>query len=121
MVNTIDREFLKKRVHEIRGDITQKPDASIVIPVNAQGDLETVRTVLSDIVRYSGSNTFEIILMINNYPEDAVPTAVIEEYESLGIVVDAKPSVRRPGEAVGFTARIHGVRAATTEIVLLFD
>ena len=35
------------------------PDASIVVPVNAQGDLENVLTLLDDLGRYEGPHEFE--------------------------------------------------------------
>jgi hypothetical protein len=64
---------LKKFFTERRGDPNKLPDASIAIPVNAQGDLETVLTVLNDIAQYTGSHTFEVILAINNYPDGQEP------------------------------------------------
>lgn len=99
---------------------SKEVDASIVIPVNAQGDLSNVVQIIDDCSRYDGENHIEIILVINNYdPSD--PPVEIEAYANRGINVVAIPSVRRPGEAVGFSARIPGVRAANSETVILFD
>lgn len=96
------------------------PDATIVVPVNAQGDLENISRLLSDICGYTGSHRLEVRLVVNNFPEDH-PPAAIEDLRAMGIEVEAIANVRRPGEAVGFTARIPGVRAARSEAVLLFD
>jgi len=57
---------------------------------------------------------------VNNYDKDAVP-AEIELFRSMGIVVAATPSVRRPDEMVCFSARMTGVNAARTDYVLSFD
>lgn len=105
---------------ERRGNVDKRPDASISIPVNAQGDLETVLGVLGDIAKYKGKHTFEVVLAINNYPEGSEP-AEIEMFRAMGIVVAPTPSVRRPSEAVCFSARMTGVRAASTDHLLLFD
>jgi hypothetical protein len=111
---------LKKFFTERRGDPNKLPDASIAIPVNAQGDLETVLTVLNDIAQYKGSHTFEVILAINNYPDGQEPPE-IEIFRDMGLLVAPTPSVRRPSEAVCFSARMTGVRAASTDYLLLFD
>ena len=120
MIKPSNYEQLKRFFHEQRGDPTKVPDASIAIPVNAQGDLETVLGVLNDIARYKGRHTFEVILAINNFPEGEEP-AEIEFFRSMGVVVEPTPSVRRPEEAVCFSARMTGVRAAQTDYLLLFD
>ncbi|MEO8356040.1 MAG: glycosyltransferase [Chloroflexota bacterium] len=113
-------EQLKTFFLERRGDRSTLPDASIAIPVNAQGDFETVLGVLGDIAKYKGAHTFEVILAINNYPEENVP-AEIELFRSMGVLVEATPSVRRPEEAVCFSARMTGIRGANTDHLLLFD
>ncbi len=113
-------EQLKTFFLECRGDRSKLPDASIAIPVNAEGDFETVLGVLGDIAKYTGAHTFEVILAINNYPEENVP-AEIELFRSMGVLVEATPSVRRPEEAVCFSARMTGVRAANTDYLILFD
>ena len=120
MIKPSNYEQLKRFFHQQRGDPTKIPDASIAIPVNAQGDLETVLSVLNDIAKYKGRHTFEVILAINNYPEGEEP-AEIEFFRSMGVVVEPTPSVRRPEEAVCFSARMTGVRAAQTDYLLLFD
>lgn len=96
------------------------PDLSIVVPVNAQGDLQNVLRLASDVARYRGPATLELILVINNYPAESPPRE-IESFRELGIRVIAVPDVRRPGEAIGFSARIPGVRAARSEYVILLD
>jgi hypothetical protein len=99
---------------------TLTPDASVVIPVNAQGDLDNVRNLLGDLESYDGTHGIETILVVNNYDADRPPSAEIAELEKRAKVV-AVPNVRKPGEAVGFSARIPGVRAAASEVVVLFD
>lgn len=97
-----------------------RPDVSVVVPVNAQGDLGNVRTLLGDIARYGGPHSVETVLVVNNFPEGQVP-AEVERLERVASIVLAIPSVRRPGEAVGFSARIPGVRAASADHVVLLD
>lgn len=94
--------------------------ASVIIPVNAQGDLDNVLTVLSDLCWYSGRHELELILVVNNYDAGSPPPEVAQ-WESWGVRVEAIPSVRRPGEAVGFSARIPGVRIARSPVCILFD
>lgn len=119
-IRKIDPNMLHEKLVRLRADLARAPDASIVIPVNAQGDLENVLQILTDIAAYSGQYSFEVILVINNYPPDEPPPE-IKTYGDLGLRVVNIPDVRRPGEAVGFTARIPGVQAAATECVILFD
>jgi glycosyltransferase involved in cell wall biosynthesis len=120
MSKHIDLFSLTSQILQMRGDPDRAPDASVVIPVNAQGDLENVMDILTDLTGYAGNCKFEIIFVINNYKEGNEPQA-IDMYRDMGVQVVARPSVRRAGEAVGFTARIRGVYAAKSEYVLLFD
>lgn len=114
-------EGAETRLARLRGDPTAPPDASVVIPVNAQTDLENVLAIVGDIARYQGQHTFEVVLVVNNYaPEDPPPE--IEEYRALGLRVVSIPSLRRAGETTAaFAARVPGVEAAATDRVLLFD
>lgn len=112
--------LLGEDIRHLRGNPDLPPDASIIIPVNAQGDLENVQNILSDIVNYGGLHALEVILVINNYQPNQPPTE-IETFESLGLIVVSIPDVRRPGEAVGFSARIPGIRDASSEHAILFD
>jgi hypothetical protein len=116
----IDHEELRQRILEMRGAADVAPDLAVVIPVNAQGDLENVLRIVGDVARYRGPHEIETILVVNNYPAGE-PPAEIEDFRNLGLEVVAIPSVRRPGEAVGFSARIPGVRAASCNYVALFD
>lgn len=61
------------RMPRFRGDPLSRPDGSIIIPVNAQSDLERVWVVINDLLDYQGRYTFEIIVMVNNYPADEPP------------------------------------------------
>ena len=97
------------------------PAASIVVPVNAQGDLGNVRLLLDDLACYSGRHRFEVILVVNNY-DPAMPPADIDELRALGCRVIAVPVVaRRAGDAIGLAARIPGARAAASEWLVLLD
>ena len=113
-------ERLGAGLARVRGDPALPPDASIAIPVNAQGDLETVLVVLGDIGRYRGQQTFEIVLVINNYPADDPPEE-IATYAAAGMRVVSVPNVWRAGEAVCLSARVPGIRAAEAERIILFD
>jgi hypothetical protein len=111
--------LLKDRVTQMRGDPGQPPDASIVIPVNAQKDLMPLQRVLIDIMRYSGSRRVELILVLNNYPSDE-PPGEIWSYQQVGLQVIGIPRLVYSG-GVAMAARIPGVRLASSRNVLLFD
>lgn len=119
-ISQINLDQLHQHLVRLRGNPDLPPEAAIVIPVNAQGDLENVLRVLGGITQYSGKHSLEVILVINNYPPDEPPPE-IKTYGALGLKVVSIPNVRRPGEAVGFTARIPGIRAASSENIILFD
>ena len=116
----VDLNILRNNLIRLRGKRQLLRDASIIVPVNAQGDLQNILSLLNDIARYSGRRLLEVTLVINNYPPDEPPSEV-ETYKNLGLQVVSIPNVRRPGEAVGFTARIPGIRAASSENIILFD
>lgn len=103
-----------------RAAVPTRPDVSIVVPVNAQGDLENVRTLMRDLARYEGPHSTELVLVVNNFPPGQIPPEVAELRREATTVL-AIPDVRRPGEAVGFSARIPGVRAASAEYAVLLD
>jgi hypothetical protein len=111
---------LSAELGRLRGDPSVPPDASIVIPVNAKADLERVLDVVADVSSYHGRHTFEVALVINNYAPDEPPTE-LRTYDHAGMRVLAVPDAWRAGEAVCFTARIPGVRAAASDRVILFD
>jgi hypothetical protein len=113
-------ERLGAELARVRGDPALPPDASIAIPVNAQGDLETVLVVLDDIGRYRGQHRFEVVLVINNYPADDPPEE-IAAYAAAGMRVVPVPNVWRAGEAVCLSARVPGIRAAEAGRIILFD
>jgi hypothetical protein len=116
----IDLAALLNRLRAIRGDAETPPDVSVIFPVNAQGDLENVVVALCDVTRYQGRRRVEVVLCVNNYPAGSEPDE-IETLRGLGCTVVSAPNLREPGEAPGFTARIHGVRAAVAENLVLFD
>jgi len=117
---TIELTHLQAGLQRLRGNAQAPVTASIVIPVNAQGDLENVLQLVADIVRYQGQHLLEVILVINNYPPNAPPVET-KTYSQLGLKILSLPSVRQPGEAIGFSARVAGAQIATGEYVLLFD
>ncbi len=87
---------LKKEMLRLRGDRTRYPDASIVIPVNAQKDLTNIYRLLSDLARYSGRKQIEIVLVVNNYPVDDLPPE-IDLYRHTGLDVIGIPHVEHEG------------------------
>lgn len=111
--------LLKERITHMRGDPSLAPDVSIVIPVNAQKDLVPLQRVLSDLAHYPGSRRMEMILVINNYPEQE-PPAEIGTYRQAGLQVIGIPRIHHQG-GVAMAARIPGVRQAQSQAVLLFD
>jgi hypothetical protein len=114
-----DLKSLKEQLARLRGDTAVLPQGSVVIPVNAQKDQTNVFRVLSDVGGYHGKKQLEIILVVNNYPVDNPPREV-ELYEQIGLRVVAIPYVERKGE-IAIAARMHGIRIAQAEVVLLFD
>jgi len=88
--------------------------------VNAQTDLENVRVVLREVACYRGRRTFEVVLVINNYPANN-PPAEIETYRAAGMRVVAVPTAWTVGEAVCFSARLPGIRSASSDRIILFD
>lgn len=113
------RAALRTRFSRLRGPSSRTPDASLVIPVNAENDLDNVVQILHSIGSYSGESTFEIILVVNNYPPEK-PPARISEFEELGIGTLAIPYVQRRG-GVALAARILGLRIANSETIISFD
>ena len=106
-------------LQRLRGNSHIPPRASIVIPVNAQKDLSRVLNVASDLVGYRGSQPIEIILVVNNYPEN-IPPEEIQTYQRLGFKVLGIEKVTHRG-GVALAARIPGIELAKSENVLLFD
>jgi hypothetical protein len=119
-VSSARLEQLGAELARLRGDEVAQPDASIVIPVNAQADLENVLDVMEEISTYQGQRTFEVVLVINNYPADKPPNE-LKTYARAGTHTVGVPSVWRSGEVVSFTARIPGARAAASELLIQFD
>ena len=110
---------LKQEIIRLRGNRSLYPDASIVIPVNAQKDLMNVPRLLSDLARYSGRNRLEIVLVVNNYPDDEPPQE-IEIFNRLGLLVLAIPHIEHKG-GIAIAARIPGIRIAQSSKIILFD
>lgn len=96
-----------------------QPDASIVVPINAQKDMSNIPRLLSDLARYSGTKRIEIILVINNYPAENPPRE-IGQYRAMGLTVVAVPHIEHEG-GVAIAARIPGIKVAHASRVLLFD
>src|SRR5947208_10798155 len=88
---------LSDELARLRGSPDAAPDASIVIPVNAQADLENVLDVVDEIARYRGQRTFELVIVINNYPPDEPPKQ-LETYAHAGMRTLGFPSLWRPEE-----------------------
>lgn len=116
----IDTNWLTQQMQRLRGNVQQAPDAAVIVPVNAQADLNLVLRLLTDVAAYHGAHRIEVVVVINNYPVEQ-PPAAISEFEAMGVRVVAVPNVRRVGEAVAFTARMHALRTLTCETAILFD
>ncbi len=110
---------LRKELLRLRGDRTVYPDATIVIPVNAQKDLTNICQLLSDLAKYSGRKRIEIVLVINNYPANEPPKE-IKLYQHMGLTVVDIPHVEYSG-GVAIAARIPGIRLANSSRIILFD
>lgn len=111
---------LGTEIRRLRGDPARDPDGSVVVPVNAQGDVDSLFVLLGDLARYRGTYAIEVVPVLNNYPPDDVPSA-IGELRRLGVAVVALPDARRPGEKVGFSARMPGVSAARSAVTIHLD
>lgn len=113
-------DSLSGELARLRGDPSVPPDASVVVPVNAASDLARVLDVVADVASYDGGHTFEVVLVVNNYAADQPPNE-LPTYDEAGLRVVAVPDAWRAGEAICFSARIPGVRAAASDRILLFD
>ena len=111
--------MVRDDLQRLRGDPHIPPRASIVIPVNAEKDLLRVLKLASDLTAYRGDHPMEIILVVNNYPEDQPPDE-IGKYRQLGFTVVGVQKVEHKG-GVALAARIPGIEVAQSEIILLFD
>lgn len=118
--NTPGLDRLGVELKRLRGDRAALPDASVIVPVNAQEDLRNVLRIVEDIARYEGDATFEVVLVINNYPVEEPPRE-LGAYARAGMRTVGVPDVRRLGEVVSFTARVPGAREASSDITVHFD
>lgn len=104
-----------------RGETTaQMMDVSVVVPVNAQGDIPAALELLGDLGRYGGPHRLEKLFVINNFPPGKPPPEM-RDLEDRGARVVAVPSLKRTGYTVIINARAHGVKAAGNELLVLFD
>ena len=55
----MDRELIAARLGAHRPSSAQRPDVSVVVPVNAQGDLSNVVRLLGDLARYAGPHRLD--------------------------------------------------------------
>lgn len=118
-MSELDSVLLKNSLLRLRGNLQLGPDASVVVPVNAQKDLSNIGCLLSDLIRYRGAQQIEVILVINNFPANDPPRE-IELYREMGLSVISVPKVEHIG-GVAIAARIPGIRVAQSSRVLLFD
>jgi hypothetical protein len=113
-------EQLREGVFHLLGDALLRPSGSIVIPINACEDVNNFIQTMTDIVKYKGKHTFEIITVINNYPEYD-PPCEIEIFSKLGLQVLNIPNICIPGVSIPISARALGVEAASSDVIILFD
>jgi glycosyltransferase involved in cell wall biosynthesis len=111
---------LEQELRRLRGNPATPPELSVIVPVNAQGDEDNFLRLMGDVARYRGPHTVQIVLVLNNYPDDQPPSSLVR-YRSLGITVRAVPDLRRPGYAVALLGRMIGMRAAESDKTLHFD
>jgi len=111
--------ILQEQVLRLRGDLNLFPEASVVIPVNAKKDLAAVLQIISDIAAYRGKHRLEIILVINNYPDDSPPNE-IKAYRILGLRILGIPKIEH-SDGDYFPTRIPGIRAAQSRAAICFD
>lgn len=98
-----------------------RADASIVVPVNARGDLDNVLSLLADVARYRGPHRFDVTLVLNNFNADA-PAPGGDLLRVLGVGVLAVPDLRPPpGQVVPLTGRLVGMVSAAGDWVISFD
>lgn len=120
----LDHALLAARVSLLRGSREQPPHASIVIPVNAQGDLIPVLNTVNNLCAYNGRRRLEIVLAINNYAAHSPPPE-LASYSEMGLTIAALPAIKefRPGVyyRVAFGARILGTEAANSNNTIHFD
>jgi hypothetical protein len=114
-----DELAMKEHLLRLQGEPALPPETSVVIPVNARNDLQNVLHLVKDITAYQGKHRLEIILVINNYPPD-LPPEEIGKYRALGLCVLAFPKTEERSE-IFLTARIPGVRNASSECTIRFD
>ena len=119
MDSTIDLNQLKMALSRLRGDASANVDASIVVPINAAKDLSNIYNLLLDLAAYHGPKRIEVILVVNNFPQETPPDE-IKSYQGLGVNVIAIPKVEYTG-GVALAARMPGIRAAASQTMLLFD
>lgn len=120
-----DRGQLERLRDELASHLLAGPDttpgASVVIPVNARGDLDNVVGLLRDLAAYRGPHRFDVVLVLNNF-EPGGPAPGGRELASLGVNVLEVPDLRPPaGQVVPLTGRLHGLGAARADWVVLFD
>ena len=92
---------------KLRGETSLLPEASIIVPVNAQSDLGMVQNTLQDISKYNGPHRIEVVLVINNYPPES-PPSIIDDFRSAGIKVQAVPQLLSEKEIKNLTERLYG-------------
>ena len=97
------------------------PALSIIVPLNAQADIDNALVLLDDLAAYRGSTAIETIVVANNF-DPAAPPPRLAEIEAAGATVLRIPEVAvRPGEVISFAARIPGARSATAPATVHFD
>ncbi len=100
---------------------TPEPTLSVIVPLNAQVDIDNALTLLGDLAAYRGPATVERIVVANNFPPDDPPPR-LAEIEATGAAVLRVPTVDvRPGEVISFAARIPGARHARSSATVHFD
>ena len=95
--------------------------ATIVIPVNAQGDLDGVRHLLGDLAECAARSVVDVLLVVNNFAPSDEPPA-LAELRALPISVIAVPQLPlKHGEVKPIAARVLGARQAAPGLIIHLD
>lgn len=117
-------EEVRRRYALLRGDVTQLPDASVVIPVYAGGEtVENVVRCLASVVQNEPDLQVEVVAVINGSSEQLqAASELFEKMQAVGIRVVQiafDPELKKLDKILG--ARQAGIDAAEADKVIMVD
>jgi hypothetical protein len=95
-------------------------DVAIVVPVNAESDLDEARQLLEDLTAYHGAHTLDLVFVVNNFSPSRAPDG-LAALEQGGARVLAVPNLRKEGYSIGIAARAYGLRHTRADQAILLD